>query len=76
MVSVLLQAERYGTPLSQALRTISEESRKMAILTLEEAAGKLPARMSLPLMVLILPPIIALMGAPAMIRLIRVLSGP
>lgn len=75
MVATLLQAERYGTPLSQALRTISEESRKMLILTLEEQAGKLPAKMSLPLMALILPPIIAMMGAPAMIRLIRVLTG-
>lgn len=74
MVATLLQAERYGTPLSQALRTISEESRKMLILTLEEQAGKLPAKMSLPLMALILPPIIAMMGAPAMIRLIRVLT--
>ena len=31
--------------------------------------------MSLPLMILILPPIIAMMAAPAMIRLIRVLSS-
>lgn len=75
MVSTLLQAERYGTPLSQALRTISDESRKMLILSLEEQAGKLPAKMSLPLMTMILPPIIAMMGAPAMIRLIRVLTG-
>lgn len=73
MVATLLQAERYGTPLSQALRTISDESRKMLILGLEEQAGKLPAQMSLPLMVLILPPIIAMMGAPAMIRLVRTL---
>ncbi|KAF1070383.1 MAG: hypothetical protein GAK45_00798 [Pseudomonas citronellolis] len=74
MVSTLLQAERYGTPLSQALRTISDESRKTLILNLEERAGKLPAQMSLPLMLLVLPPIIAMMGAPAMIRLIRMLS--
>ncbi|WP_417796601.1 type II secretion system F family protein [Terasakiella pusilla] len=73
MVATLLQAERYGTPLSQALRTISEESRKSLILGLEEQAGKLPAQMSVPLMVLILPPIIAMMGAPAMVRLVRTL---
>ncbi|HEY0289798.1 MAG TPA: type II secretion system F family protein [Pseudomonas sp.] len=74
MVATLLQAERYGTPLSQALRTISEESRKTLILNLEEQAGKLPAQMSLPLMLLVLPPIIAMMGAPAMIRLVRMLT--
>ncbi|RMV72776.1 Type IV pilus protein [Pseudomonas caricapapayae] len=75
MVATLLQAERYGTPLSQALRTIADESRKTLILNLEERAGKLPAQMSLPLMLMVLPPIIAMMGAPAMIRLMRLLSS-
>lgn len=75
MVSTLLQAERYGTPLSQALRTISDESRKTLILNLEEKAGKLPAQLSVPLMTLILPPIIAMMGAPAMVRIIRLLGS-
>ncbi|QLF92012.1 type II secretion system F family protein [Pseudomonas sp. ABC1] len=75
MVATLIQAERYGTPLSQALRTISDESRKVLILNLEERAGKLPAQLSVPLMTMILPPIVAMMGAPAMIRIIRLLSN-
>ncbi|SDI85374.1 tight adherence protein C [Pseudomonas flavescens] len=74
MVATLIQAERYGTPLSQALRTLSEESRKTLILTLEERAGKLPAQLSVPLMTLILPPIVAMMGAPAMVRIVRLLG--
>jgi tight adherence protein C len=75
MVSTLIQAERYGTPLSQALRTISEESRKSLILDLEEKAGKLPAQLSVPLMAFILPPVIAMMGTPAMVRIIRLLGS-
>jgi tight adherence protein C len=75
MVATLIQAERYGTPLSQALRTISDESRKTLILDLEERAGKLPAQLSVPLMTLILPPIVAMMGAPAMVRIIRLLGS-
>ncbi|TDO97532.1 type II secretion system F family protein [Marinomonas balearica] len=75
MVSTLIQAERYGTPLSQALRTISVESRKNMVLELEEKAGKLPAQLSVPLMVFILPPVIAMMGTPAMIRIIRMLGS-
>ncbi|KZN12257.1 type II secretion system F family protein [Marinomonas sp. TW1] len=75
MVSTLIQAERYGTPLSQALRTISVESRKNLVLELEEKAGKLPAQLSVPLMVFILPPVIAMMGTPAMIRIIRMLGS-
>ncbi|PRD13841.1 type II secretion system F family protein [Pantoea coffeiphila] len=74
MVATLLQAERYGTPLSQALRTIADESRKTLLLTLEEKAGKLPAQLSVPLMALILPPIIAIMAAPALLRVIRLLA--
>ncbi|MBN3063418.1 type II secretion system F family protein [Pectobacterium aquaticum] len=74
MVATLIQAERYGTPLSQALRTIADESRKTLILSLEEKAGKLPAQLSVPLMALILPPIIAIMASPALVRVIRLLA--
>lgn len=74
MVASLIQAERYGTPLAQALRTIADESRSTLILTLEERAGKLPAQLSLPLMTMILPPIVALMATPALVRVIRMLT--
>ena len=73
MVGSLLQAERYGTPLAQALRTIAEESRSRLILELEEKAGKLPAQLSIPLMTLILPPVVAIVATPALMRVIRTL---
>lgn len=75
MVSSLIQAERYGTPLAQALRTIADESRSTLILGLEEKAGKLPAQLSLPLMTLILPPVVALVATPALMRVIRSLMS-
>jgi len=75
MVSSLIQAERYGTPLAQALRTIADESRSNLILSLEERAGKLPAQLSLPLMTLILPPVVALVATPALMRVIRSLMS-
>lgn len=71
MVGSLIQAERYGTPLAQALRTIAEESRSRLILELEEKAGKLPAQLSLPLMTLILPPVVAIVATPALMRVVR-----
>ena len=71
MVATLVQAERYGTPLAQALGNIAAESRNTLILGLEERAGKLPARLSIPLMTLILPPIVALVATPALMRVIR-----
>lgn len=73
MVGSLIQAERYGTPLAQALRTIADESRSTLILQLEEKAGKLPAQLSLPLMTMILPPVVALVATPALVRVIRTL---
>lgn len=75
MVSTLVQAEQFGTPLAQALANIAEESRTTLILTLEERAGKLPARLSIPLMTLILPPVVALVAAPALMRVIRSLMA-
>ncbi len=74
-VSSLIQAERYGTPLAQALRTIADESRSTLILSLEERAGKLPAQLSLPLMTLILPPVVALVATPALMRVMRSLMS-
>lgn len=71
MVSTLIQAEQFGTPLAQALHNIASESRSSLILTLEERAGKLPARLSIPLMTLILPPVVAIVAAPALMRVIR-----
>ena len=75
MVGSLIQAERYGTPLAQALRTIAEESRIQLILDLEEKAGKLPAQLSLPLMTLILPPVVAIVASPALMRVVRSLMS-
>lgn len=75
MVSTLIQAEQFGTPLAQALHNIAAESRSTLILTLEERAGKLPARLSIPLMTLILPPVVALVAAPALMRVIRSLMN-
>lgn len=73
MVSTLIQGEQFGTPLAQALHNIASESRSTLILTLEERAGKLPARLSIPLMTLILPSVVAIVAAPALMRVIRTL---
>lgn len=69
------QAEKYGTSLSQALRTISAEGRRSRMLRIEEKAARLPALMSLPLMVFILPPCGVIVGGPAMVRLMGSLAG-
>ncbi len=69
------QAEKYGTSLSQALRTIASEGRRTRMLRIEEKAARLPALMSLPLMVFVLPPCAVIVGGPAMVRLMGSLAG-
>lgn len=69
------QAEKYGTSLSQALRTIASEGRRTRMLRIEEKAARLPALMSLPLMVFVLPPCAVIVGGPAMVNLMATLGG-
>jgi tight adherence protein C len=65
MVNTLLQAERYGTPLSQSLRVLSAESRQERVLKAEEKAARLPAMMTVPMIIFILPPLFVVLLGPA-----------
>ena len=69
-VSTLIQTLRYGTPLAQSLRTISAEMRNDALIKLEERANKLPALLTVPMMLLIMPTIFLIIGGPAALRVI------
>jgi len=71
-VATLIQTLRYGTPLAQALRTIASELRSDSLIKLEEQANKLPALLTVPMMVLIMPTIFLIIGGPAILRLIDV----
>jgi len=63
VANTLIQAERYGTPLAQSLRVMSAESRQERIMKAEEKAARLPALLTVPMIVFILPPLfIVLLG--------------
>lgn len=63
VVNTLLQAERYGTPLAQSLRVMAADSRNERIMKAEEKAARLPALLTVPMVVFILPPLfIVLIG--------------
>lgn len=55
LVNTLFQTEKFGTPLAQALRVLSQEMREERMLRAEEKAARLPAIMTVPLIVFILP---------------------
>lgn len=74
LVGTLAQTERYGTPLAQALRVLASEMRTERMLKAEEKAARLPALMTLPMMVFILPPLFVVLVGPAILRTIDSLS--
>ena len=75
MATIISQSMRYGTPLGQALRAVSNELRRESMTKLEAKAVKLPTMLVFPLVVFILPSLfIALLGSP-MLRLMDTLHG-
>lgn len=70
MVSVLIQTEKYGTPISQALRVLSTEFRQARMLRAEQKAARLPALMTVPMIVFILPTLFIVIIAPAVVKLL------
>ena len=69
VATALVQAERYGTPLGQTLRTLSNENRQMRILLAEKKAASLPAKLTVPMMIFFLPVLFIVLLTPAAMRL-------
>lgn len=74
-VLTILQNLNYGTSIAQVLGDLAEDMRKMQVLTIEEKVGKLSSKMSVPLILLILMPIVALILAPGIIQVMDVMGG-
>lgn len=72
VVTTLTQGQKYGTPLSQSLRVLGKEMRTARALAVEERAARLPAMISVPLIVFILPAIFVVVGGPAILEVTRV----
>ncbi len=74
LISTLTQSMRYGTPITQALRTLSRTERVAHMVSLEEKAAKLAPKMVLPMMIFILPAICAIAAGPAVIQLLEFIA--
>jgi len=68
----LIQAERYGTPLSTALRALSQESRDMRMAEAEKKAAGLPPKLTVPMIVFFLPVLFAVILGPAIMQIMAV----
>jgi tight adherence protein C len=74
IVSVLIQTEKYGTPIAQALRVLSAEFRQARMLRAEQKAARLPALMTIPMIVFILPTLFIVIISPAIVKLMDTLG--
>jgi len=69
VATAMIQAERYGTPLGSALRTMSKESRELRLAAAEKKAAALPAKLTVPMILFFLPVLFVCILGPAIIKI-------
>lgn len=71
VVSALIQSEKFGTSLSDTLRVLSVEFRLFRLTAAETKAARLPAMMTVPLMVLLMPALFIIILGPAIVGVMK-----
>lgn len=74
LVNTLVQTEKYGTPLAQALRVLAAEFRDTRMMKAEEKAARLPATLTIPMITFILPPLFVVLIGPAIVQALSALQ--
>jgi tight adherence protein C len=69
LTTVLVQSEKYGTPLGAALRVLAHESREMRLNAAEKKAAALPPSLTVPMIVFFLPGLFCAILTPAIIQI-------
>jgi tight adherence protein C len=73
VATALNQAEKYGTPMGQALRVTATENREMRMQDAERKAASLPAKLTVPMILFFLPALFIVILGPAIIQIKRML---
>ncbi|MBW3097779.1 type II secretion system F family protein [Pseudohoeflea coraliihabitans] len=68
VTQALIQSERYGTPIAQALRVLAAESRDARMTEAEKKAAALPPKLTVPMILFFLPVLIGVILGPAIIQ--------
>ena len=71
VATALIQAERYGTPVGQALRVMAQENREMRMMEAEKKAASLPPKLTVPMIVFNLPVLFAIILGPALLQVFK-----
>ncbi len=75
VATALIQAERYGTPLGDTLRTMANENRQMRVMQAEKKAAALPAKLTVPMILFFLPVLFIVILTPAGMRMMGALGN-
>lgn len=74
VVTALLQSERYGTSIAQALRTLSRDARDARMTEAEKKAAALPPKLTVPMIIFFLPVLFAIIITPAVLQIIPLME--
>jgi tight adherence protein C len=72
--SALMQTVRYGTPFAKSLKALGTDLRQARMIALEERGAKLPALLSLPLILFIMPAVFIVVVGPAIVAILETFS--
>jgi len=71
VATALNQAEKYGTPMGQALRVAAQENRELRMSEAEQKAASLPAKLTVPMIVFFLPCLFVVILGPAIMKIMH-----
>jgi tight adherence protein C len=74
VTTAMIQAERYGTPLGNALRVMAKENRDLRLAAAEKKAAALPPKLTVPMIIFFLPVLFVVILGPAMMKVQDVMS--
>ena len=69
LATTLVQSEKYGTPVGQALKVLSKERREERMAVAEKKGAALPAKLTVPMILFFLPPLFMVVIGPAIIQI-------
>ena len=75
VVTALIQSEKYGTPLGQALRVLAQENRDDRMAAAEKKAASLPPKLTVPMIVFFLPVLFVVILGPSILKVMMMNEG-
>ncbi|WP_428645197.1 type II secretion system F family protein [Roseibium sp.] len=76
VMMALIQAERYGTPVGTAIRTMADDTREQRMQMAEHKAASLPPKLTVPMILFFLPVLFFIIMGPAVMQVIDTFGSP